>query len=69
MASRSKRRIIIAIIAPLLVAGCSVGPNFVPPDPQLPQTSFTGDKGIAAADARLLGRPIRRGGRYFAIRS
>jgi NodT family efflux transporter outer membrane factor (OMF) lipoprotein len=51
MASRSKRRIVAALMAPLLVAGCSVGPNFVPPDPQLPQTSFMGDKGVA--DARL----------------
>ena len=51
MASRSKRRFVAALIAPLLVAGCSVGSNFVPPDPQLPQTSFVGDK--AVADARL----------------
>jgi len=48
-----KRRIIAALIAPLLAAGCSVGPNFVPPDPQLPQTSFMGDKGVGAADPRL----------------
>jgi NodT family efflux transporter outer membrane factor (OMF) lipoprotein len=53
MVFRRERRIIAALMAPLLAAGCSVGPNFVPPDPQLPQTSFMGDKGVAVADARL----------------
>jgi NodT family efflux transporter outer membrane factor (OMF) lipoprotein len=53
MTSRGKRRVIAAFITPLLTAGCSVGPNFVPPDPQLPETSFMGDKGVAAADPRL----------------
>jgi NodT family efflux transporter outer membrane factor (OMF) lipoprotein len=47
------RQIIAALIAPLLAAGCTVGPNFVPPDPQLPQTSFMDDKSVAVADARL----------------
>jgi NodT family efflux transporter outer membrane factor (OMF) lipoprotein len=47
------RRIIAALAAPLLASGCTVGPNFVPPDPQLPQTSFMDDKAVVAADARL----------------
>jgi len=53
MLFRGKRRIVAAMIAPLLAAGCTVGPDFAPPDPQLPQTSFADDKGVAVADARL----------------
>ena len=52
MASWGKTRVIAALLAPLLAAGCSVGPNFVSPNPHLPETSFTGDRG-AIADARL----------------
>jgi NodT family efflux transporter outer membrane factor (OMF) lipoprotein len=52
MASRSKTRMIAALFAPLLAAGCAVGPDFVSPNPHLPETSFTGD-GRAIADARL----------------
>ena len=52
MALRGKTRIIAVLVAPLLAAGCSVGPNFVSPNPHLPETSFTGDRG-AIADARL----------------
>jgi NodT family efflux transporter outer membrane factor (OMF) lipoprotein len=52
MALRGKRRMVAALFAPLLAAGCSVGPNYVSPDPHLPETSFTGDRG-AVADARL----------------
>jgi NodT family efflux transporter outer membrane factor (OMF) lipoprotein len=52
MASRGKTRVIAALLAPLLAAGCSVGPNFVSPNPHLPETSFTDDRG-AIADARL----------------
>jgi NodT family efflux transporter outer membrane factor (OMF) lipoprotein len=52
MASRGKTRVIAALLAPLLAAGCSVGPNFVSPNPHLPETSFTDDRG-AVADARL----------------
>jgi NodT family efflux transporter outer membrane factor (OMF) lipoprotein len=62
MASGDKRRIIAALIAPLLAGGCSVGPNFVPPDAQLPQTSFMGDKGLA--DARL---PPPTGPAWWAV--
>jgi NodT family efflux transporter outer membrane factor (OMF) lipoprotein len=50
-ASRGKTRFIAALVVPLLAAGCAVGPNFVSPDPQLPETSFTGDGGVA--DTRL----------------
>jgi len=53
MASRGKKRMVAALAVPLLAAGCAVGPNFAPPDPLLPETSFTGDKGAAVADARL----------------
>ena len=53
MLFRGKRRIVAAMIVPLLAAGCTVGPDFAPPDPQLPQTSFADDKGVAVADARL----------------
>jgi NodT family efflux transporter outer membrane factor (OMF) lipoprotein len=52
MASRGKTRFIAALLAPLLAAGCSVGPNFVSPNPHLPETSFTDDRD-AVADARL----------------
>ena len=52
MASWGKTRVIAALLAPLLAAGCSVGPNFVSPNPHLPETSFTDDRG-AVADARL----------------
>ena len=50
---KQKKRTVATLIAPLLAAGCTVGPNFVSPDPQLPQTSFMDDKGGAMADARL----------------
>jgi NodT family efflux transporter outer membrane factor (OMF) lipoprotein len=53
MASQGKRLIVAALAVPLLAAGCSVGPNFVPPDPQLPETSLTGNPGAAISDARL----------------
>jgi NodT family efflux transporter outer membrane factor (OMF) lipoprotein len=35
------------------IAGCSVGPNFVEPDPHLPEVSFFGDKGKPVETARL----------------
>jgi NodT family efflux transporter outer membrane factor (OMF) lipoprotein len=53
MASRrGKRRMIAALFAPLFAAGCSVGPNFVTPNPHLPETSFSDDRD-AVAGARL----------------
>ncbi len=42
MAPPRRRRLLAALMAPLFAAGCSVGPDFVPPDPHLPETSFTG---------------------------
>jgi outer membrane protein TolC len=53
MAMHRTRRLIAVMIAPMLVAGCMVGPDFAPPDPQLPETSFNGDAGVAVSDARL----------------
>lgn len=46
-------RTIATLGAPLLLVGCMVGPDFVPPNPQLPATSFMGDSGVAAADGNL----------------
>lgn len=46
-------RTIAALAAPALLVGCMVGPDFVPPDPQLPETSFLGDNGFAVADRNL----------------
>ncbi len=42
-----------AVIAPLLLAGCMVGPDFVQPDSHLPEQSFYGDKGPLNPDAPL----------------
>jgi NodT family efflux transporter outer membrane factor (OMF) lipoprotein len=53
MAVHRIRRLIAVMMAPMLVAGCMVGPDFAPPDPQLPETSFNGDAGVAVSDARL----------------
>jgi outer membrane protein TolC len=38
-----------AVAALTALAGCVLGPDFVPPDPQLPVTSFTGDRRTAEA--------------------
>ena len=53
MAGRSKRRLVAVVMAPMLLAGCMVGPDFVLPDPHLPETSFNGDNGVPVSDARL----------------
>jgi NodT family efflux transporter outer membrane factor (OMF) lipoprotein len=53
MAGRGKRRLIGVVMAPMLLAGCMVGPDFVLPDPHLPETSFNGDNGVPVSDARL----------------
>jgi NodT family efflux transporter outer membrane factor (OMF) lipoprotein len=53
MAGRSKRRLVAVVMAPMLLAGCIVGPDFVLPDPHLPETSFNGDSGVAVSDAKL----------------
>jgi NodT family efflux transporter outer membrane factor (OMF) lipoprotein len=53
MAEHRKRRLIAVLTAPLLLAGCMVGPDFAPPDAHLPETSFNGDNGAVVSDARL----------------
>ena len=53
MAGRRKKRLVAVVMAPMLLAGCMVGPDFVPPDPHLPETSFNGDNGVPVSDARL----------------
>ena len=44
---------LVALIAPLLLAGCMVGPDFVQPDSHLPEQSFYGDKVSVNPDAPL----------------
>jgi NodT family efflux transporter outer membrane factor (OMF) lipoprotein len=53
MAARVRRRFVAVVMAPMLLAGCVVGPDFVLPDPHLPETSFNGDNGVTVSDARL----------------
>ena len=53
MAGRYRRRLVGVLMAPMLLAGCMVGPDFVLPDPHLPETSFNGDNGVPVSDARL----------------
>lgn len=50
-------RTFAALAAPALLFGCMVGPDFVPPNPQLPETSFLGDNGVAVADRPPLPPP------------
>jgi NodT family efflux transporter outer membrane factor (OMF) lipoprotein len=45
------QRMIAALALPVLLAGCMVGPDFVRPDPMLPETTFQGDQPIS--DTRL----------------
>jgi len=44
-------RLTAALLAPCLVAGCAVGPNFLPPDPGLPATSLLAGSGVAKTAA------------------
>lgn len=44
-------RTFAALAVPALLIGCAVGPDFVPPDPQLPEASF--QDGISVADRSL----------------
>jgi NodT family efflux transporter outer membrane factor (OMF) lipoprotein len=53
---RPFRNLFVAAASAAAIAGCSVGPNFVEPDPHLPETSFFGDKG-KPVEASLLPRP------------
>jgi NodT family efflux transporter outer membrane factor (OMF) lipoprotein len=48
---RTLKSLLGAIGSFALVAGCTVGPNFVQPDSHLPQKSFNGDNGASAAAA------------------
>ena len=50
---RRLRNLLAATGASALVAGCMVGPDFVKPDPNLPEVSFNGDNGRVVPDARL----------------
>jgi NodT family efflux transporter outer membrane factor (OMF) lipoprotein len=45
MKARTLRNLLAALGASAHLAGCMVGPDFVRPDPQLPEVSFYGDKG------------------------
>jgi NodT family efflux transporter outer membrane factor (OMF) lipoprotein len=46
-------RHVCLLAASLLLAGCSVGPDFVQPDSHLPEKSFFGDDGVPLPDNRL----------------
>jgi NodT family efflux transporter outer membrane factor (OMF) lipoprotein len=50
---RALRTVLAATGACAMIAGCAVGPNFVQPDSNLPQTSFQGGKGQPVSTARL----------------
>jgi NodT family efflux transporter outer membrane factor (OMF) lipoprotein len=53
MKPRPLIKMLAAIGCSALVAGCAVGPDFVQPDPKLPEFSFQGDSGKAVREARL----------------
>ncbi len=53
MRIRGEAGYLVAVIAPLLLAGCMVGPDFVQPDSHLPEQSFYGDKGPVNPGAPL----------------
>jgi NodT family efflux transporter outer membrane factor (OMF) lipoprotein len=44
---------LLVLSAPLLLAGCMVGPDFAPPVASLPEQSFYGDRGPVNPDAPL----------------
>jgi NodT family efflux transporter outer membrane factor (OMF) lipoprotein len=50
---RTLRDMLTGIASCALVAGCAVGPDFVPPNPHLPEVSFSGDPARVVPDARL----------------
>ena len=59
-----------SLLAPLALVGCNAGPDFAPPDPQLPAQSFGAGAGpCCRGDERPRLRPIRTGGAASAIRS
>jgi NodT family efflux transporter outer membrane factor (OMF) lipoprotein len=53
MSFPSLTRLVAAVGSSAVLAACSVGPDFVQPDPHLPEVSFSGDKGQPIAAARL----------------
>ncbi len=53
MSFRTLKRLLGVIGSLALLAGCTLGPNFVQPDSHLPEKSFFGDNGQPAAAARV----------------
>jgi NodT family efflux transporter outer membrane factor (OMF) lipoprotein len=53
MKLRTLKNAIAAIGSSALIAGCTVGPDFVQPDSNLPEVSYQGDHGRMVSDARL----------------
>ncbi len=53
MSGWGKRSLIAALLGPLLLGGCMVGPDFIRPDSHLPEGSFLDDKALPLSDARL----------------
>jgi NodT family efflux transporter outer membrane factor (OMF) lipoprotein len=49
---RALRSMLAAIGGSALIAGCTVGPNFVQPDSNLPEASYQGDKGQSVVRVR-----------------
>jgi NodT family efflux transporter outer membrane factor (OMF) lipoprotein len=50
---RTLRNMLAVVASSALAAGCTVGPDFAPPNPHLPEVSFSGDPARAVPDARL----------------
>jgi NodT family efflux transporter outer membrane factor (OMF) lipoprotein len=50
---RTLKNMLAAMVSSALIAGCTVGPDFVQPDSNLPEVSFSGDKGQSVSAARL----------------
>jgi NodT family efflux transporter outer membrane factor (OMF) lipoprotein len=46
-----------SLLAPLALVGCNAGPDFAPPDPQLPAQSFGSGQGPAVAGTNIPGSP------------
>ncbi|MGA8172393.1 MAG: TolC family protein, partial [Methylocystis sp.] len=46
---KTARRFLLALAALALLAGCNAGPDFAPPDPGLPKSSFSAEEARGAA--------------------